>query len=63
MNVQPLKLLVSNVRPIKGNLTELKALSTEFSFLCLTKTHLDDSISDGELFDVRNRAVHRNDRN
>jgi hypothetical protein len=42
---------------------ELNALSTEYTFLCLTETHLDNTIKNGELFDVDKLAVYRSDRN
>lgn len=42
---------------------ELNALAPVFSFFCLTETHLDHSISDGELLDSRFFDIYRNDRN
>ena len=58
------KILLANVRSsVKGKIVELNALAPDFSFFCLTETHLDASIKDGELFDSSSFGIYRKDSN
>lgn len=58
-----IRVLVSNVRSIKGKLVEVQSLSPSYDILCLTETHLDQSILNSQIFDHKNKVVYRRDRN
>ena len=55
--------LCANVRSIKGKLTEIKCFSTQYDILCLTETHLDDSIHSSMILSPEDKIIHRTDRN
>ena len=47
-----LKLFYCNVRSLKNKLEDIKAL-TEYSVICISETHLDNTIESGEILDQK----------
>ena len=58
-----LEVFLSNTRSVKGKTTELQFLTTDSDIICLTETHLDDTIPSGSILPIENRTVFRRDRN
>jgi len=58
-----LKVFLANTRSVKGKTTELKFLTTNSDIVCLTETHLDDTILNSSLLPIKNKTVFCRDRN
>ena len=58
-----LTLLLANTRSAKGKSSELTVLSEGYDIICLTETHLDDSISSQSIIEISNLDFFRRDRN
>lgn len=58
-----LKMVLGNIRSIKGKLNEVQVLSFQHDILCLTETHIDSTFTNDELIDSSNKTIYRNDRN
>ena len=50
------------MRSIKGKLTEIQALTTEYELMCFTETHLDCTIPNALIFEPSDKAIYRKDR-
>ena len=61
-SVRPLNLFLANTRSIKGKTTELQFLTTDFDIICLTETHLDETIANSSILSTATRTVLRRDR-
>ena len=49
--------LLSNVLSVKGKLSEIQVLFSQFNIICLTETHLDSLVPDTMLFDAADKQV------
>jgi len=58
-----LKVFLANTRSGKGKTTELQFLTTDSDIICLTETHLDDTIPNSSILPIKNKTVFRRDRN
>ena len=58
-----LKLFLSNTRSAKGKTTELQFLTMDSDIICLTETHLDQTIPNSNILTTENRTIFRRDRN
>ncbi len=58
-----LTLFHANTRSIKGKTAELQFLSAEADIICLTETHLDETITNNSILASENRSMFRRDRN
>ena len=50
------------MRSIKGKLTEIQALTTEYELMCFTETHLDCTIPNALIFEPSDKTIYRKDR-
>ena len=58
-----IKLFLANTRSAKGKCAELTALTHEYDLICLTETHVDNTISNCNIIDSSNLDFFRHDRN
>jgi len=58
-----LKVFLANTRSVKGKTTELQFFTTDSDIICLTETHLDDTILNSSILPIKNKTVFRRDRN
>ena len=62
MDPNGLKVYYTNIRSVKSKITDIQSL-IDFDIICLTETHLDNSVHSGELLDSNTYNVYRKDRN
>ena len=60
---QSLKLFYTNCRSAKGKSTELSSLTVNYDVICLTETHVDDTITDRSIINRDDLVFFRKDRN
>ena len=60
---QHIKLLYTNCRSAKGKSTELSSLITDYDIVCLTETHIDDTINSRSILNRDDLIFFRKDRN
>ena len=58
-----LKVFLANTRSVKGKTTELQFFTTDSDIICLTETHLDDTIPNSSILPIKNKTVFCRDRN
>jgi len=59
---QSLTILLANTRSAKGKTAEIQSLIVDFNIICLTETHIDDTISSHCLIPDTNKTIFRRDR-
>ena len=62
-NYNSLNLLLANTRSVKGKTSEITALSHNYDIICLTETHIDDTIPNNAVIESTDFEVFRFDRN
>ena len=58
-----LSLFLANTRSAKGKSTDITTLSTNYDIICLTETHLDQTIESQSIIESPDMKVFRKDRN
>ena len=58
-----LKLFLANTRSTKGKTSEIQSLISDYDIICLTETHIDDTIPSKNVIQDDNKIVFRRDRN
>ena len=56
-----LRLFLANIRSAKGKTSELQSLILNYDIICLTETHLDDTIPSSYVTQDRDKTVFRRD--
>lgn len=57
-----LKLFLANTRSAKGKAPEITALTNDFDIICLTETHIDDTVPNNCIIEAPDKKVFRRDR-
>jgi len=52
-----------NTRFLKGKTIELSEVTSNADIVCITETHIDDTIKNHQIFDYNSKLIYRNDRN
>ena len=57
------KIFSANTRSLKGKTEEISNETFDYDIVCLTETHIDNTIQDHQIFDYNNKIIYRKDRN
>jgi len=52
-----------NTRSLQGKTIELSSVTSNADIVCITETHIDDTIKDHHIFDYNSKLIYANDRN
>ena len=57
------KIYSANTKSLKGKTEEISNETFDYDIVCLTETHIDNTIQDHQIFDYNNKILYRKDRN